>query len=325
MPISEKQISEVLDKEGLDYTVKTYKEKNPFTGEELPFCGTYRDDNNHVFKTGFSKQYRTIQNRDAFKTLSDLSKVSNVELVRAGSWNNGREAFAQVDFNGGCVVPGGKGGFKDEIANRCTFYNRHDGQSSLVFFITPFRFGCKNQVAAALRRAHAAIGKELRVSHTKSGLERLEELAEQYQIIQGVFKETEENYAQLADCKIGQEHVLEVLNRLYPVKDVSPKSIAVNADAQAKIAGLYEDADGGRVSWDTAWNLYNSVTNYTTHLRGGYSNKERSLLVGTGQQRGQEILEVVNEVCLDNVLSQVDVDSSESASAVDSILSQVDA
>lgn len=323
MSISQEQVNNILASEGLDYTVKTFQERNPFNGEQLPFHGTYRDDNNHVFKTGFSKQYKTIQNRDAFQVLTDLSEVSNVELVKAGSWGEGREVFAQVDFNGGHSVGGNP---KDHVANRCTFYNRHDGQSSLIFFITPFRFWCKNQVAAARRAAHKVIGKELRISHTKSGVERLEELAKQYQIIQGVFKETAENYEELADKKIGKEHVLEVLNRLYPVdKEQSPKTIAVNAAAQAVIADLYKNADDGLIPWDTGWNLYNSITNYTTHHRGGYSDKERNLLVGNGRQKGQEILEVVNEVCLDNILSNVDVAGSESASDIDNILSQVQA
>lgn len=329
MAITREQVNEVLGANNLDYNVKTYQERNPFTGEQLPFHATYRDDNNHVFKTGFSKQYKTIQNRDAFQVLADLSEVSNVELVKAGSWNKGREVFAQVDFNGGFNVPGGKGGFKDKVANRCTFYNRHDGQSSLVFFITPFRFGCANQIAVALRNARAEgqlVDKELRISHTKSGVERLEELANQYRIVQGVFKATAENYEELADKKIGREHVLEVLNRLYPVDaEQSVKTIAVNAVAQAKIAELYQDADGGRIPWDTSWNLYNAVTNYTTHHRGGYSDKERNLLVGNGRQKGQEVLEVVNEVCLDNVLSAVDVAGSESASDIDNILNQVQA
>lgn len=298
MPITQEQIDETLANNGLNYNVQTYQEHNPFDGGGLPFYGTYRDDNNHVFRTGLSKSYKTIQNQDAFRTLVDLSKVEDVSLVSAGSWRDGAEVWAQINFNGGIDV-GGKG---DIVDQRVTFYSRHDGQSSLSFLITPIRIWCHNQLASMFSDARAAnrkgLSKLLKVSHTAAGVDRLEILSQQANIINGVFKETAQVYNRLADQKVSKEIVNDVLENLYPSKDVSPRSLKANEEARATIINLFADADGGRVAWNTAWNLYNAVTNYTNHHQKGFSDKERSLLVGTGAESLETSLETINRICL---------------------------
>lgn len=292
MSITTKQVNEMLAKCNMDYNVLMYQETNPFDGTKLPFYGTYRDDNNYIFQTGLTKQYHTIQNRDAFKALVDLSEVGDVKLIRGGTWGKGREAFAQVDLNGGFAVGGNP---QDIIQQRCTFYKRHDGNGGLTYFLTPHRTCCANQCASMLRQVEQA--QKLKISHTVSGMDRLKILAKQYQIIDGAFQETRTAFDTLADTKVTQETIAEVINRLFPVvPGASKRAVTTATDAQASIGQFISDADGGLIAWDTAWNLYNAITRYTTHVRGGFANKEKSLLIGTGMELMEDALETIQKV-----------------------------
>lgn len=295
-------IDKYLRENGLNYEVKTYQERNPFTGKLLDSYGTYRDDTKEVFQTGFSKRYQTIQNRAGFEAIADFAEHQEIKLVNAGTWNNGAEAFVQIDLNGGLAVGGNP---DDTVAQRITFYNSHNGNSSFRLFITPFRFFCKNQlgVVEGLSRAIQGIKvgditKGLKIPHTAFGEERLRIIAEQFEIVDGAFKAINHKYNELAATPIKEETVAEVLNRLYPVdKKASDKAQKSAKERQAKIRDFVSDADGGFIAWNTAWNLYNAITRYTTHEQGGFTNKEKALLVGHGQDLNKSAFDTIAEVC----------------------------
>ena len=78
---------------------------------------------------------------------------------------------------------------------------------------------------------------------------------------------------------------------------LSKKAKDTNKKKQMGIAQFVSNADDGFIAWDTAWNLYNAVTRYTSHVQGGFSNKEKSLLCGSGRETNFNALDIVNEVC----------------------------
>lgn len=289
---NESDLDHFLSEEGLDYKVEKFQETNPFTNEPRHSWGTYRTDNNHIFKTGLGNSYKPFQNKDAFQAIADLAKVGEVNTARAGVWNGGAESFIQIDLNGGLNIGGGS----DKINQRVTYINRHDGQGSARIFITPFRPVCRNQLTAIRSVARAAESK-LRIQHTQSGEALLLKLSEEWGIIDNAFKATAEHFNLLADTKITREHVGEVLHRIAPVLDSQSKKVQEsNKKKQLGIAQFVSDADSGFVAWDTAWNLINAITRYTTHEQGGFSNKEKSLFCGQARDNNFDALDIVNEI-----------------------------
>lgn len=331
--INQKNLNEAMKKEGLLYDVKTYKETNPFTGEELPYFGTYRDDTKHIFKTGLTEKYNTIQNREAAKVLIDFANVADqeVQLKRIGDWNNGQEVFMTMKIDGDQKIGGARS--KDTVEQNVSLYLRHDGHSSCKFVISNFRLFCMNQLRALFMKA--SFDKILRIRHTKTAQDRLAQLSAQWQIINGVFKQTHELYNTMADTKVKQKQVEDVFEALHPTNSKSASINTMNSKTQEILAGIFADADGGKVPTDTAWNLYNTITNYNTHQNDLYKNHERSLLVGTGARNNQEAIKVVQEYTdiapaliqfdVNRLMSKVDVKKTENLSEVDKLMSLVDA
>jgi len=292
---SEEDVQQFLKEEQLDYTVKKYQEKSPFDGSLLDSYGSYRTDNNHIFKTGLGKTYTPFQNKDAFNAISGLAQVGEVHTARAGVWNGGAESFIQVDLNGGLTV----GRKEDKVQQRVTYINRHDGEGSARIFITPFRPVCRNQLTL-IRSIAKKAEQKLKVRHTASGEALLLKLSEQWGIIDNAFVASQEHFNLLADTKVTKEHVAEVLQRISPVLDLKFQSKRLhdaNEKKQLGISQFVSDADNGFIAFDTAWNLINAITRYNTHEQTGFSNKEKSLLVGSGRDANYDALDIVNDVC----------------------------
>ena len=290
---SESDVHKFLAEEELDYTVQKYQEVNPFTKEPLNSYGSYRTDNKHVFKTGLGNAYTPFQNIDAFRSISELAKNGEVSIARGGVWNGGAETFIQVDLNGGIKI-GNKG---DEVKQRVTFTNRHDGEGSARVFITPFRPACRNQLTL-IRKIAKNAEQQLKIRHVASGEALLQDLSSQWGIIDNAFQATSDHFNLLADTKITKETIAEVLNRIAPITDkLSKRARSVNEKKQLGIAQFVSNADDGFIAFDTAWNLINAVTRYTSHVQTGFSNKEKSLLVGSGRDSNYDALDIVTDVC----------------------------
>jgi len=330
--LNEANLTAVMKEEKLNYKVETFQERNPFTGAELPYYGTYRTDNKHVFKTGLTDKYHTIQNEEAAQVLVDFANVADqeVKLRKVGQWGDGQEVFMTMTINGDMKI--GDKRRNDTVEQNVSLYLRHDGHSSCKFSIHGFRAFCRNQLRAIFMTQ--AVNKLLRIRHTKSAGDRLKALAIQYQIINGVFQQTHELYNVMADTKVTQEQVTQVFEELYPTTSKSKSINTMNAKTQEILAGIFANADSGKVKTDTAWNLFNTITNYNTHQNDMLQNTERSLLVGTGARHNQEAVKVVQmytdieptliQFDINRILSKVDVKATEEKSAVEKLMSMVD-
>ena len=257
------------------------------------FVAMRTDTNTPLGRGGLSSGFHPIQNRDAFRVISELSGVTNLEMKQAGMWGNGAGIYAQVslgDFQVGSSNTG------DSVGKYLTIVNSHDGSKGMQILITPFRYFCKNQIAASL--AKAGENEKISIRHTASANMRLEELIQTVKIADGTFQHTQEVYNQLADTKVTNEHAKEVLEQLFPTpKKLEGRAKTIWENNVQAVWERYQYADGGRIEKATAWNLYNAVQGTIQHDSKNTANKQKSVLMGSIAKRSADSLDTVMEVC----------------------------
>ena len=298
--ISEEQLTSFLDTHGMNFDVEMKPTFMQGPEEQLIETGGFvamRTDNNTALgRGGLSKGFHPIQNRDAFRVISELSGVTNLDMKYAGMWGNGAGIYAQISLGDMQV---GNSNTGDNVGKYLTIVNSHDGSKGMQILITPFRYFCKNQIAASL--ASAGENEKISIRHTASANHKLEELIQTVKIADGTFERTQEIYNQLANTKVNNEHAKEVLEQLFPApKKMEGRSKTIWENNIQSVWERYQYADGGRIEQTTAWNLYNAAQGTIQHDSKNTAEKQKSILMGSIAKRSAEALSIV----LDTTSSQ---------------------
>ena len=272
-----------------------------FMGADGEFHGTKMfapvrsDDGTIISEHTFTRAYRPIQNRDAFKVIADIANVADIEFRNVGSWGNGAGVFAQIAIGDDMVVGGGD----DHVGRYISVVNSHDGTRGCAILITPYRFWCENQIAPAL--SHADQASLFRVRHDSMAESRLRILGETMRICDGVFKKTSEIYNRLADNVIDMDFVREGIARCltYKASDDDPQEPSTHfVNLLTGMVNRFESADHGNAEKMTAWNLYNAIQGTYQHDTRNTANKARSVLCGNIAGRSR--------MALNNIVDMVD-------------------
>lgn len=295
--ITNEQLNTFLDNHGMNFDVEmrpTFTETGDGDRVDLGgFVAMRTDTNTPLGRGGLSKGFHPIQNRDAFRVISELSGVTELEMKYAGMWGNGAGIYAQISLGDFTV---GNQNLGDNVGKYLTVVNSHDGSKGMQILITPYRYWCKNQISASL--ANAKDNEKISIRHTASANHKLEELIQTVRIADGAFERTQEIYAKLADQKVNHEYAKEVLEQLFPAPQQDKgraKTIWEN-----KVQGVwsrYQYADGGRIERDTAWNLYNAVQGTMQHDSKNTADKQKSVLMGSIAKQSANALSIVMDTC----------------------------
>ena len=255
-----------------------------------------RSDNGTIISDHtFTKAYHPIQNSDAFKVIADIASVTDIEFKNVGCWGNGAGVYAQIALGDDMVVGGGD----DRVGRYLSVVNSHDGTRGCTILITPFRFYCQNQIAAALSLADR--DNLFRVRHNSLAEGRLRILGESLKIAEGVFVKTAEVYNRLADKIIDMDFVREGIARSLPFKGEEETPEEPTTHFENMLTGMinrFNSADHGNVERMTAWNLYNAIQGTFQHDSRNTANKNFSVLCGGIAGKSQ--------TALNNILEMVD-------------------
>ena len=253
-----------------------------------------RSDNGTIISDHtFTKAYHPIQNSDAFKVIADIASVTDIEFKNVGCWGNGAGVYAQIALGDDMVVGGGD----DRVGRYLSVVNSHDGTRGCTILITPFRFFCQNQIAAAL--SHADRDNLFRVRHNSLAEGRLRILGESLKIAEGVFVKTAEVYNRLADKIIDMDFVREGIARSLPFKGEEDTPEEPTTHFENMLTGMlnrFESADHGNVEKMTAWNLYNAIQGTFQHDSRNTANKNFSVLCGGIAGKSQTALNHIIEM-----------------------------
>jgi len=296
MPITEAKLNQFLDDANLNFNVEmmpTYVDV-PTGKHELGFVAVRTDTHQPLGKGGLSKGFTPIQNRDAFKVLCDMSQLTEVELVKAGSWGNGEGIYAQISLGEFTV------GKDDRIGKFLSVVNSHDGTRGLQFLITPFRFFCQNQINAAIKNAEKESKKGLNTSlsirHSPLAYARMDELMQTIQIVGDQFDRTAEIYAKLEQSKINNEYVKEVLETLFPTPSKEGREMTIWSNKMDAIHNRFHTPDGNIEKY-SAWNLYNAIQGTLQHDSKNTITKAKSVLMGDIAKQSSHALSTVLKLC----------------------------
>jgi phage/plasmid-like protein (TIGR03299 family) len=253
-----------------------------------------RSDNGTIISDHtFTKAYHPIQNSDAFKVIADIASVTDIEFKNVGCWGNGAGVYAQIALGDDMVVGGGA----DRVGRYLSVVNSHDGTRGCTILITPFRFFCQNQIAAAL--SHADRENLFRVRHNSLAEGRLRILGESLKIAEGVFVKTAEVYNRLADKIIDMDFVREGIARslLFKGEEETPEEPTTHFENMLTgMINRFNSADHGNVEKMTAWNLYNAIQGTFQHDSRNTANKNFSVLCGGIAGKSQTALNHIIEM-----------------------------
>lgn len=185
----------------------------------------------------------------------------------------------------------------DEVEKYLLLSHSHDGSLAVRAGFTPIRVVCQN----TLSMAHGSdASKLIRVKHSKSVQEHLENIREVMNLANQEFEATAEQYRLLAHKEINQADLRKYVRRVFKIEEDkeigSRMQHILNEVMGLAEAGVGNDLPSVRGTW---WAAYNGVSEYLTHQHGrNESNRLNSLWFGENRHVNSHALETAVEMAM---------------------------
>ena len=213
------------------------------------------------------KNYVPIQNTQCFDILDSITGPDRlVNITTAGSLHGGKKVWALAELTNLTLspVPG------DEVRPYLCLIDSKDGSMSLTAFFTSVRVVCQNTANLAL--AGADKNKTVKIRHTKSAMDKIEEA----QRILGMAVDRAEKYGDVLDSlarkqvnTAGWHDFLDELvgELVIPEKGDPTRGYTRLLNQRELLTNLFESGIGTDIPGvrGTAWGAYNAITEFTTH------------------------------------------------------------
>ena len=245
-------------------------------GKELTdFKAITRNDNGNVFHISRNR-YEPFQNESLFNIIEQVTETGLAKYIKAGSYKDGAFVYGLVavpDSNFE-VTPG------DICKSYLRFSTSHDGTSSIMIWPEVYRQVCANGMHAWTKD----FARSLSVRHTESADYRLkinakDLLAQEAEYFR-IFAEKSRELAKKQFDTLRMDSFLKELFEVEDGEDVSTRTL----NQMKEVAYLARHGKGVELAPDSAWAVYNGVTEYVTHHRGAEAeNRAFSALNGSGR------------------------------------------
>ncbi len=228
-----------------------------------------RSDN--YFDLGLVKNnYKVVQNAVAFQVMDSLLMDGILKYESAFSLNGGKDVvllarLPEVDK----VVDG-------DLSHRyLLMVLNHAGLKCIQFLPTSVRVVCANTKRMALEGGKGQI---IKVRHTGDMDAKLSDAREALLQINAAFTNENSKAQKMSRVKVSREAVKDYLDFLYPMpsitdEDYSDRRRKKGLETRRDILWNYLEDDAQQLDGirETAWSLFNSVTQYEDHrnYRGG--------------------------------------------------------
>lgn len=291
--------AEALIEAGLDFKVV---KKSLFAGTskrntEVPgkfaIC---RGDNGKPLGIVGSK-YTMLQNVDAFKFFDSIvGDGTGIMYETAGALGDGEKVFITAKLPGFIKVG------KDDITEKYLFLQTtHDGSGSVIGAFTPVRIVCNNTLNAALRNCTNMI----RIKHTKSIVERLEQ-AHRLMGICDTFSETMgELFNEMSKKKINDEATKKLIQLAMAPDEKTVQAVMLDQTdlLNTRFTGICDkvfeysvnaESQKMKTTKGTLFGMYNAITGYYQNVHE-FSNpdvKIQSIITGGAMKRAEKAIEI---------------------------------
>ena len=251
-------ISEAIEAAGLNWTVGL-KELFTSDGVPVPARATYRDTDGSILGV-VGPRYTPLQNQDAFDWFQPFLDANECSLHTAGSLHFGQKVWvlAQLNRNNSEIVSG------DEVSKFILLSNSHDGSTAIRVGYTPIRVVCVNTLAFAHSHKESKL---LRIRHTRSSKNNLDNVRDIMDNINAEFEATAEQYRFLASKDFNQKDIQAYVKVVLgiektPDEDIKTRTRNIMDEVMTLIEGPKQSATNVRGTWWAAYNGFNEYLNY---------------------------------------------------------------
>jgi phage/plasmid-like protein (TIGR03299 family) len=279
-------------KSGLSWDVELTPLVTADTQAKVAHRGVRRKSDGRVLGV-VGPRYCVLQNADAFKWFQPFLDAKEAALHTAGSLREGSRIWVLAKLNRDPLViaPG------DEVEKFVLLSHGHDGSLAVRVGFSPVRVVCANTLALAHQ---ADASKLIRVRHSKSVHENLENIREVMNLANAEFEATAEQYRLLARRDINQADLRKYVKRVLKVDESEPLATRT-ANVIDQIIRLCESGRGNDLPSirGTYWSAYNGVSEWLGYERGrSQQSRLDSLWFGDSATVNRHALQVALEMAV---------------------------
>jgi phage/plasmid-like protein (TIGR03299 family) len=293
--------AEALQLSGLNWTVRTEQMHHDLAlaGDEgmirvqVPAKAVIRDDTRTMLGV-VGMRWAPVQNVDAFRWFDRWLDTGKVEIETAGSLFGGRNVWILARIVSDPIVIGPD----DEIRKYVLLAHGHDGQLAIRVGTTLVRVVCNNTMSAAVSMGDNS-GSLMKITHTSGALARLDDAANQIEMIDARLSAAGDAYRELSRHGVtgGLQTIVDYASAVYGQTEEEIRNGRRLPLIEEKFeSGLGQDLKGARGTW---FGLLNAITEIETHGRTGKGNEGRAVRNAWGV--GATILQRALDVALAKV------------------------
>jgi phage/plasmid-like protein (TIGR03299 family) len=251
-------IEDAIVSAGLDWEVGL-KDLQTVDGVPVNHRATYRKSDGSILGV-VGPRYTPLQNREAFDWFQPFLDAGECGIHTAGSLHSGQKVWvlAQLNRDNSEIVPG------DEVCKFILLSNSHDGTTAIRVGYTPIRVVCVNTLAFAHSHADSKL---IRIRHTRSSKNNLEQVRDIMDNINAGFEATAEQYRFLASKNFNQADIRRYVKVMLGIEgtadgDIKTRTRNIMDEILALVEGPKQSATNVRGTWWAAYNGFNEYLNY---------------------------------------------------------------
>jgi len=245
----------------------------------------YRSDNNR-FLGLVTKNYKVMNNHEAFDFLDFIVDSGNARYNSAGSLKNGQITFVSLELPPTTILD-------DEYDKYIVVVNDFTGKHAIRVLITDIRVSCMNTLNLALKEANRTFS----IRHIGNINEKLQAAKVAMLESQNYTEELKHELTELATVKVSKENVQKLMDKLFPIPDdgLTRKQIA-NMEYLRNGYNVAMNADDLGNYRGTAFQLVQASADFGMHMRSlrATNESERNFLK---LLNGNKYLDITYDFC----------------------------
>ena len=251
-------VEDAIVSAGLDWEVGL-KDLQTVDGVPVSHRATYRKTDGSILGV-VGPRYTPLQNKDAFDWFQPFLDAGECGIHTAGSLHSGQKVWvlAQLNRDNSEIVRG------DEVCKFILLSNSHDGTTAIRVGYTPIRVVCVNTLAMAHNNTNSKL---IRIRHTRSSKNNLEQVRDIMDNINAQFDATAEQFRFLASKNFNQADIRRYVKTMLGIEgtvdgDIKTRTRNIMDEILALVEGPKQSATNVRGTWWAAYNGYNEYLNY---------------------------------------------------------------
>lgn len=263
------KVSTIFEATGLNWTVeqKTVYIQKPNTNmtthlgvsctKAIPnLIANYRSDNGQYLGMVHPKDYKVVQNVEAFDFIDELP---NFTFEKVGMFNGGKKVFVVGKSNEQIDIDGSG----DLVNFYLTFLHGHDGKSGIRFILCPVRMFCMNQLNLMLKSATF----KYNITHTGDIAFKLAQIQTAIANSRNYVAGLQETIDFMMNHKITKS-IEQFTLELIPADDNDSAIVVTRKEeARSSIISLYNDKPDLQNYKGTQFGVISAVSDYVSHAQ----------------------------------------------------------